>query len=441
MFKNFVFVIFLHLLTGCFSTVDPTTTIPADPGLAAVTSTFQVSPISVAPQIVLPTPTSNAAPSVSSFPTQTLESVASLNPSAASTLPDPSTVYWEQVFQGLESPVGITNAADGSGRLYILEQPGTIRVAENDSVLPRYFLDIRDRVGSSGSEQGLLGLAFHPNFPQDDRLFVYYTDSSGDTVISSFSLSKDDPSIADARSEEVLITVDQPYPNHNGGQLAFGPDGYLYIGTGDGGSAGDPHGNGQSIGTLLGKILRIDINTPGAYTIPPDNPFSEGEGLPEIWAYGLRNPWRFSFDRLTGDMYIGDVGQNLWEEIDFLPAENPGGANFGWNYFEGSHSYLPAPATEISMISPLFEYEHEYGCSVTGGYVYRGSLLEDFYGVYLFGDYCSGNVWGLIKTPDGQVLSNLLFTNVGRITSFGEDESGEIYLVDHAGFIYTLKDK
>jgi glucose/arabinose dehydrogenase len=223
--------------------------------------------------------------------------------------------------------------------------------------------------------------------------------------------------------------------------VTFGPDGYLYLGLGDGGSGGDPHGNGQSLSSLLGKILRIDVDHGDPYAIPGDNPYTEGRGQPEIWAYGLRNPWRFSFDHLTGDLYIGDVGQNLWEEIDFLPAGSLGGANFGWNFFEGTHTYQATVPEGLSVVAPIFEYSHDMGCSVTGGVVYRGALLPEWQGVYLYGDYCTGRVWGARRIAQGDWLNALLFEGIGQITSFGEDEAGEVYLADQAGIIYTLTGK
>jgi glucose/arabinose dehydrogenase len=252
-----------------------------------------------------------------------------------------------------------------------------------------------------------------------------------------------DPRIADPNSEVILLQVEQPYANHNGGGLTFGPDGYLYIGLGDGGSGGDPQGNAQNYLTLLGKMLRIDVDNGTPYAIPQDNPYiALSSRLGQIWATGLRNPWRFSFDRLTGDLYIGDVGQNQWEEINFLPAGAPGGANFGWDYFEGFHSYEGAPAADLELVSPIIEYRHSGGsCSVTGGYVYRGQALPEWFGVYLFGDYCSGIVWGAIQNSDGSWQTEMLFNLPYSISSFGEDEDGELYLVDFNGSIYRLERK
>ena len=354
-------------------------------------------------------------------------------------LPDPHKYTWRMVVDGLESPVDLANAADGSGRLFILEQSGAIKILDQESLLTTPFLDIRGRVGSESSEQGLLGLAFHPQYPQNGYFFVNYTNRGGDTVIARYQVSGADKNIAKPESEKIILTISQPFANHNGGMLAFGPDGYLYVATGDGGSGGDPQGNGQSLDTLLGKIMRLDIDQEDSYTIPADNPFTDSSS-PEIWAYGLRNPWRFTFDSLTGDMYIGDVGQDQWEEIDFLTAGSPGGSNFGWNYFEGTHQFNGTPPNGSALVPPIVEYDHKFGCSVTGGVVYRGSQLSGFNGVYLYGDFCSGNVWGTLQNASGDWESALLFENMGRISSFGEDETGEVYLVDYNGTVSILSE-
>jgi glucose/arabinose dehydrogenase len=319
--------------------------------------------------------------------------------------------------------------ADGSGRLFVIEKVGRIRIIENDQLLETPFLDITDRVGSNGNEQGLLGLAFHPQYQVNGRFFVNYTDTRGDTVIARFQVSSD-PNIVDPGSEVPLLGIDQPFPNHNGGVLAFGPDGYLYAGLGDGGSQGDPNGNAQNTQVMLGKILRLDVDSADPYEVPADNPFGN-----EIWAYGFRNPWRFSFDKPTGDLYIGDVGQNQWEEIDFLAAGSPGGANFGWDHREGAHNYEGGGPE--GMIDPVAEYSHsEGGCSVTGGYVYRGSMPE-WNGIYLYGDYCTGMIWGLIQS-DGGWQTQLLFDVDVTITSFGKDENGEVYLISDNGGVFRL---
>ena len=279
-------------------------------------------------------------------------------------------------------------------------------------------------------EMGLLGLAFHPDYEQNGFFYVNYTGDGGHTRISRFQAGGNS---ADSNSETVLLIIEQPYPNHNGGALAFGPDGYLYAGLGDGGLAGDPHKNGQNTTALLGKILRIDVDNGNPYTIPSDNPFGN-----EVWAYGLRNPWRISFDRATSDLWIGDVGQGQWEEIDYLPAGSQGGANFGWSIMEGNHGY--DGEAQPGLLLPAAEYSHnERKCSVTGGYVYRGSLPE-WYGIYLYGDYCTGYVWGLIQSANGW-QSQIMFETGVTITSFGQDESGEIYLASDNGNVYQLTKK
>ncbi len=439
---------FLILLAACSGPASQETPTAASSILSSATplpaqTTQPPEPTPVAsatsPVPLSPEPTTTINPTLA--PTPGVENTRA--PQSVTSLPDPSGYTWQTIANGLSNPVGLTSPKDGSDRLFILEQAGIIRILKNDALLPTPFLDIRDRVGSRGSEQGLLGLAFHPNYAENGYFYINYTDLSGNTVIARFSVSTDDPERADPGSETRLLSVRQPYPNHNGGMLAFGPDRYLYLGLGDGGSGGDPQGNGQSLDTLLGKILRIDVDHGSPYAIPDSNPFANDEGKkPEIWAYGLRNPWRFSFDRQTGDLYIGDVGQNLWEEIDYLPAGSPGGANFGWNYFEGLHAYDNRVApSNLGSIPPVAEYSHSQGCSVTGGVVYRGTSLPEWQGVYLYADYCSGNVWGLLGKPQNNWANALLFENTGRITSFGEDEQGEVYLVDHTGRVARLARK
>lgn len=385
-------------------------------------------------------PGNTSTPTVTLFPSLPTPSVIPTLPSPTSTptptalpsFPDPAGYDWIPVVSGLELPVDIQNAGDESGRLFVVEKRGRILILQNDQLLPAPFLDIENEVGSQGDEQGLLGLAFHPNYSSTGLFFVNYTDVNGNTVIARFHVSADDQNRADPASEVDLLHVDQPYTNHNGGGLAFGPDGYLYIGLGDGGSGGDPLGNGQNLQTLLGKLLRIDVDHGEPYAIPADNPFAGGGGLPEIWVYGLRNPWRFSFDRLTGELYIADVGQNDWEEIDFVPAGDPGGLNFGWNYYEGNHSYRGQPPADATLTAPVAEYSHAWGCSVTGCYVYRGSALPEWQGVYFYGDYCSGAIWGLIHAGESARQTEILFATSAQIATFGVDEAGEVYLIDYA---------
>jgi len=408
-----ILLVFLPLtLLACLLTSPP---VPPTPLPATDIPDTQEPPTVVPP----PTDSPTALPPTDA-PTDT--------PSAASTFPNPDGYAWEAIASGLTRPVDLQHAGDGSGRLFIIEKVGRIRILQNGQLLDFPFLNITDRVGSSSNEQGLLGLAFHPNYEVNGLFFVNYTDNNGNTVIARYRVTSD-PNVADPNSESVLLRVDQPFPNHNGGVLAFGPDGYLYAGLGDGGSAGDPLGNAQNLDTLLGKILRLDVNSGDPYAIPPDNPFGN-----EIWAYGLRNPWRLSFDRATGDLYIGDVGQNGWEEIDFVLAGTPGGINFGWNILEGTHPY--GGGQQNGLTPPVVEYSHSEGCSVTGGYVYRGSMPE-WNGIYLYGDYCAGTVWGLIHS-DGGWQNQALFRDAGRITSFGQDESGEIYLILDSGQILRL---
>jgi glucose/arabinose dehydrogenase len=327
--------------------------------------------------------------------------------------------------------------------LFVVEKAGTIRIIQDGAVIETPFLDITDRVGSGAYEQGLLGLAFAPNYAESGLFYVNYTYLDGNTVVSRYSVT-DDPNVADPASEEIVLQQVQPYPNHNGGHLAFGPDNYLYIGLGDGGSGGDPQGNAQRLDTWLGKILRIEVDPQYVpegqpYGIPEDNPFAGQDGaLPEIWALGLRNPWRFSFDRETGDLWIADVGQGQLEEIN-LAAGNPGGLNYGWNPTEGTQCYLEQGCDTAGFTLPVMEYTHEFGCSVTGGYVYRGEDMPDLQGSYLFADYCSGLLWSGTST-DGVTWTMTVPIETGMgISSFGEDASGNVYFVDlNGGGVYLL---
>ena len=341
--------------------------------------------------------------------------------------------------------VHITYPDDGTDRLFLVLQPGQIKVFSRETASPSIFLDISDRVNNEGNEEGLLGLAFHPDYSENGHFYAYYSaDSPRRSVLSRFSVKEDDPNQANPHSEIIVLEIPQPFKNHNGGQIVFGPDDYLYVGLGDGGSRGDPNRNGQDLETLLGSILRIDVRTdePGsAYVIPENNPFvgySDSEARQEIWAYGLRNPWRFTFDKVTGRMWAGDVGQNDYEEIDIIQR----GLNYGWNVVEGTHCYPAYVETcnQGSLEPPIYEYPRSGGnCSVTGGYVYRGSHLPSLYGAYIYGDFCSGRVWALWY--DGtRVTENLeLGQAPGRISSFGEDQDGEIYILSFDKNIYRLE--
>jgi glucose/arabinose dehydrogenase len=378
------------------------------------------------PTVASLTQTSLPPTTISDTPVPTQPSVTA-TPASTTTFPDPNAYTWQMIVSGLQRPVDLQ--PDGSGRLFVIEKSGRIRIIQNGQLIETPFLDITDRVQSTGNEQGLLGLAFHPQYAQNGRFFVNYTDNNSQDVIARFQVSND-PNVADPHSEVKLLGVDDPFPNHNGGVLAFGPDGYLYAGLGDGGSQGDPFGNAQNTGVLLGKILRLDVDSAEPYAVPADNPFGN-----EVWAYGLRNPWRFSFDKTTGDLYIGDVGQNAWEEIDFLPKGSPGGTNFGWSFREGAHDYKGGGPAD--MVEPVAEYSHpDGGCSVTGGYVYRGSMPE-WNGIYLYADYCTGLIWGLIRS-DGGWQSQSLFDLDVTITSFGQDSSDELYILSDSGEVLRL---
>ncbi len=342
------------------------------------------------------------------------------------------------VASGITAPTDIQNADDGSGRLFLVEQNGLIRILRHGVLNPQPFLDITSKTHADG-ERGLLGLAFPPDFGRRQRFYLDYTDLRGDTTIAEYRVSSN-PDAADPASETVLLKIVQPFANHNGGQLRFGPDGYLYIGMGDGGSGGDPQRNGQNVNALLGKILRLDVESaPGTVKIPPDNPFVARNGArPEIWAYGLRNPWRFSFDRATGDLWIADVGQDSYEEIDLQSRASHGGENYGWNIMEGTHCYSASNCNTQGLTLPIFDYPHSRGCSITGGFVYRGRKARALVGTYVYGDYCSGRIWGLAQEATG--WTNRLLSNSGMsISTFGEDEAGELYVADAAqGKVYRI---
>jgi glucose/arabinose dehydrogenase len=342
----------------------------------------------------------------------------------------------QQIATGLDQPVALTHAGDT--RLFITQQTGTVMI--DDAFGLRTFLDIRSLV-LSGGERGLLSVAFHPRYRDNGLFFVYYTNRNGDNNLARYKVSSD-PDRADAASGTILLTIPHPnFANHNGGQLQFGPDGYLYIGTGDGGSGGDPNNHAQDLTQLLGKLLRIDVDHGTPYAIPPSNPFAQRAGARgEIWAYGLRNPWRFTFDRDTGDLWIGDVGQDSYEEVDLQPATSIGGENYGWRRMEGFHCYNPSSnCADPSFTMPVLEYPHSSGaCSISGGYRYRGTQIPSLRGAYLYGDYCSGTIWSATQTGTAWTAKTLFATTI-RISSFGEDVSGELYVLDVAkGVVYKI---
>lgn len=344
-------------------------------------------------------------------------------------------IKFTKIASGFIEPVQITNAQDGSNRLFVVEKGGTVKIISNGSVLATPLLNISELV-SNGLEQGLLGIAFPPNFKNKRYFYVDYTNRTGvgNTVIARYPLTADS-NVANSKSEIMILSIKQPFTNHNGGQIAFGNDGFLYVGTGDGGGSGDPFDNAQNISSLLGKILRIDVEsgkTP--YSIPTGNPFST-----EVWSYGLRNPWRFSFDRLTHELYIADVGQDNIEEVDVQPSGVPG-ENYGWKIMEGSTCFKSKKCANSGLVLPVTEYDHKSGdCSITGGYVYRGTQFPKLQGIYLYADFCSGKIRGLRKNGprwESKVLINTPF----KISSFGEDEEGNIYFCDFAsGDIYKIE--
>ena len=356
----------------------------------------------------------------------------------------------QPVAAGLAFPTSITHAKDGSNRLFITEQRGTVRVVRSGKMSPDYFLDITAQVRCCG-EQGLLSIAFHPDFTANGDFFVDYTDRDGDTVIARYHVLPEGDK-ADEHSQKIILKIKQPTPIHNGGQLQFGPDGYLYIGTGDGGSfseggdgsGNDPENHAQRLDTLLGKILRIDLDHGDPYAIPPDNPYAHIAGArKEIWASGLKNPWRFAFDRMTGDLYISDVGRDRWEEIDVQPHDSTGGENYGWRLMEGpacfylSHDCNPDGALTL----PAIQFSHSRGCAVIGGYAYRGKDMPALAGNYLYADFCTGKIWGAERGKDDAWSSRLLLDSDYMITSFGEDDEGELYITHRDkedGAVYRL---
>lgn len=405
--------------------------------------TVAPSPVSATPVARLPAPTT-APLSWPTSPAPTLAPTASPTARAESETPAPAAplaIALRKVADGFVRPLHVTHGGDGSGRLYVVEQEGRVRVIENGVLRAAPFIDVRDRVSTAGNERGLLSIAFPPDFAASSAPAVYvnYTGKSGATVVSRFPVDRARGS-ADPSREAVLLTIPQPYANHNGGLVTFGPDGMLYVGMGDGGSAGDPQNLAQNPESLLGKMLRIDVRSAGGskpYAIPPGNPPIEGREPTEIWAIGLRNPWRFSFDRATGDLYIADVGQNAIEEVNFAPAASTGGENYGWRLREGFEPYRGG-ADSARFTAPAHQYTHAEGCSITGGFVYRGRALPGLAGAYVYGDYCSGRVWALRRSASGAWQNTVLLEAGVRISSFGDDEAGELYLVDHGGAVFKL---
>ncbi|RMG91767.1 MAG: glucose dehydrogenase [Chloroflexi bacterium] len=438
-------VVLFVLLIGLLACQAPAPTSTPVPTPDIIQNTPDSLPPTLASVTDTPTPTitepTTAPPTPTAVPTQPLPTATTPATETPAPVTAVSTITLVPILtRGLTKPVFLTHAFDD--RLFIVEQPGIIRIAQNGTLLPEPFLDITDRVGSDAFEQGLFSVAFHPAYQENGRFFVNYTDKSGNTVIARYQVSEN-PNQANPDSETILLYIPQPYANHNGGQLQFGPDGYLYIGMGDGGNAGDPLGHGQNPATLLGAMLRIDVDhttSDKPYAIPPDNPFiTEANKLPEIWAYGLRNPWRFSFDRITGDMFIADVGQNQWEEVHFQPASSTGGENYGWNILEGSHCFIQANCATIGLELPIFEYDHSEGCSITGGYVYRGQQFPALWGNYFVADFCSGNIWAVTQTETGNWSARKVLESGLRISSFGEDVNGELYVVVMNGRIFQIQ--
>ena len=353
-----------------------------------------------------------------------------LKPSAALDL--------ELLHADFDLPLLVTHAGDKDDHLYVVEKTG--RVYQFDALNKRktLYLDASSLITTRGEEQGLLSIAFHPEFDNNGYLFIYYTARNGDNTLARLTVEPKGRKPIDLQTLEVLIAVEDPASNHNGGMLVFGKDGYLYLGMGDGGRGGDPWNNAQDLSTLLGKMLRIDVNQAPGYSIPADNPFNAvANARAEIWSYGLRNPWRHSIDPATGDLWIADVGQNKWEEINWQPARSEGGHNYGWRRMEGKHCFKPKWRCDNGKVTlPIAEYPHKDGCSVTGGYVYRGRELADLQGLYVFGDFCTGTIWAIDKNNRFN-KTKLLDTDL-NISSFGEDQAGEIYVVDYGGGIYKL---
>jgi len=433
-------------------TVTPTTTASATPTTTpTVTPTTTRSPTRTPTVSATGTPTRTPTRTPTGTPTRTGTRTPTRTPTVPAVATPTQSFAWPQIaltpiVSGLSLPIHLNHAGDGSGRIFVVQQAGTVRLIKNGVVQATDFLNIASKVSCCG-ERGLLSIAFPPGYASSGRFYVYYTNTAGNLVVARYRVSAN-PDVADGTSEQIVITIPHPgQTNHNGGQLAFSPtDGYLYVGTGDGGGGGDPSNNGQNSTSLLGKILRLDVErptptgTPTPYAIPTTNPPIPTPGARrEIWAWGLRNPWRFAFDRLTSDLYIGDVGQGAWEEVDFQPAASAGGENYGWRIMEGTHCYNPNPCDPAGLTLPVFEYAHSLGCSISGGVVYRGMTYPRMHGTYFAGDYCSGRIWGVRREGVNWYASMLLDTTE-QIVSFGEDEAGDAYVVGYGGTIYRIAD-
>jgi glucose/arabinose dehydrogenase len=416
----------VHLVSGAPITVQ----YKVDDGQYVALRYFD-APLPSASASANPPPASASLPATASPPTQ----APSASPSTG-----PVTVVLEPFAQGFSALTFVANAGDGTGDLYAVEQAGQIwRIGPEGTVADQPFLDVSSEI-TAGGERGLLGLAFHPDYRSNRRFFVAYTDTSGADTIAEFTATADG-SAADPGSERIVLKIDEPFANHNGGMLAFGPDGDLYFGTGDGGSGGDPMGNGQNTDVLLGKILRLDVDHGDPYAIPPGNPFAQGGGAPEIWDWGVRNPWRFSFDSQTGDLWIADVGQGTWEEIDAEPA-GTGGRNYGWNVVEGNECYGAQTCDRSGLTPPVAVHDHSQGvCAIVGGYVYRGAQFPALDGRYLFSDNCAGTIWALgaaAAMANGSADYQPVAQSNVNPSAFGVDEAGELYLVDLEGDVFRI---
>lgn len=447
-----VLVLILVLVSGCVSMSSPGVAPPASlPPSPSVSPSPSVVPSpTVAPSPSSPPPSASIEPTSTSVPSASPAPSESVIPSAEPTseprrgfAPARFQLRAERIADGLDAPVFLSGDGTGSGRLYIVERPGTIRIWEKGKVRAKPFLDIHSRVDTQG-ERGLHAVAFHPRYDRNGRLYVHYNDAAGRTHLVEFRVRDGASSVATSTARDIL-TLSQPEWNHNGGWIGFGPDGYLYVALGDGGgnSPGDPQRMGQRKSTLLAKVLRIDVDAKGRYGIPRDNPYAKGQRgfAKETWVWGLRNPWRASFDRETGDLWIGDVGQDRFEEVDFVPA-GKSGFNFGWSDMEGEACHLKADCDPRDYRAPVAVYRHGPHCSISGGYVYRGSKYPALYGGYLFADFCSGVIWGLdadaIRAGEPARARELLDAQWNWV-SFGEDDDGELYIISLGGGIYRLR--